>query len=69
MTYLRGCEMRSSAFEFVAITGLVALFVFLVWFSAYNEAATFRKLTGKEVSTWDALWSDLRVHESVKSDI
>lgn len=29
--------------------------------SSHFEAATFTKLTGKEATTWDAMWVNLRV--------
>lgn len=35
-------------------------------FSAGQEAATYRRLTGNEVTTWDALWVELRVQDSVR---
>lgn len=32
------------------------------WISASNEAAAFNRLTsGPKVTTWDAIWLDLRV--------
>jgi hypothetical protein len=34
----------------------------LTWISASNEAAAFNRLTtGPKVTTWDAVWLDLRV--------
>lgn len=33
---------------------------------ATAEAAAFHRVTGKEVSTWDAMWLDLRVQEQTK---
>lgn len=61
--------MSEEAFKLVFTAAMLAV-VFLLagcwsWVSAYNEAATYRRLTGKEVTTWDALWVDLRVQESV----
>lgn len=47
----------------ILIVVIVAVGVLM---QAYNEAATYRRLTGKNVSTWDALWVDLRVQEGVK---
>ena len=42
--------------------GLVAgVIVGSVWFEAYNEARVFNACTGSNVSTWDALWVELRV--------
>ena len=33
--------------------------------SAYMEARTYERITGKPVSTWDALWIEFRVQEGV----
>jgi len=41
---------------------LLVIFV-LLYLSAYMEAKTYTKLTGKEVSTWDAMWVKLRVEQ------
>ncbi len=35
-------------------------------FSSYQEARTYERLTGKHVTTWDAMWVDLRVQEQVR---
>jgi len=35
-----------------------------VWvFMSANEAAAFERLTGKKVSTWDAMFIELRIQE------
>jgi len=34
--------------------------------SAYFEASAYNRVTGANVSTWDAIWLDLRVQESPK---
>lgn len=42
-------------------------FVLGIWVMAsYQEAIVFTKLTGKEVTTWEAMWADLRVQEQIK---
>jgi hypothetical protein len=48
--------------------GLAALLIFLVilsgvgWVKATHEAAAFNRVTtGPKVTTWDAVWLDLRV--------
>lgn len=33
---------------------------------AYFEAQAYNRITGKEVTTWDAMFLDLRIQESVK---
>lgn len=48
---------------------LVFVFLFAVAFrvmSARFEAAAYERVTGKHVTTWDAIWLDLRVQEEVK---
>lgn len=41
--------------------GVVLLLIGVAWAQAHFEAAAFNNATGKNVSTWDALWIDLRV--------
>ena len=48
------------------IYGLVALIAITLMFSpwvtrSYFEAAAFNRATGSNVSTWDAMWIELRV--------
>ena len=44
--------------------GCIGLILVVVLFVAHQEAATFRKLTGRtDVTTWDALWVNLRVDD------
>ena len=49
----------------IPITMLVILFIavaaLIVVVPAYMEARTYNKLTGANVTTWDAIWIDLRV--------
>lgn len=33
------------------------------WFDARGRARAFNRVTGKNVSTWDAMWLELRVVE------
>lgn len=54
--------MTSGELKFLGIIiGAVALFVSLALWSASNESRTFNKLTGAQTTTWDALWTELRV--------
>lgn len=49
--------------------GAMALIVLLVgvWvFASWCEAAAFNRITGKSVSTWDAMFVTLRVQEGVE---
>lgn len=36
------------------------------WLQSYFEAQAYYRVTGKRVSTWDAMFLDLRVQESAK---
>lgn len=42
----------------------ITLALALTAVSAYNEARAYQRVTGKTVTTWDAMWLDLRVQES-----
>lgn len=44
---------------------VVAAAVAWVFFSVM-EAAAYNRVTGKNVSAWDAMWIDLRVQEGAK---
>jgi len=49
---------------FAVVVTFVLVLVFGVgpWVvESYFEASAYEKLTGKEVSTWDAMWVQLRV--------
>lgn len=47
---------------------LAVLGLALGWWvlSSWMEASTYARLTGKQVSTWDAMWVELRVQEGAK---
>jgi hypothetical protein len=49
----------------ITIIGAILLFG-IIWFGAYNEAKSYRKFCDTPVTTWDALWLDLRIDECVK---
>lgn len=49
---------------FIAILALASV---VFWFiPSYFEARAFNRTTGNNVSTWDAMWIELRVQEGVK---
>lgn len=53
----------------IAFGALIALAIWLfVWLPAEAEARAFERVTGKRVSTWDAVWLDLRVQEHTKQE-
>ena len=52
--------------EWICVAGLI--FCLLggpaIWvLSSYNEAMVYNKLTGAHVTTWDAMWVELRIQE------
>ena len=48
----------------IALVGAIFLGAVLVWVLASSvEARAFERVTGKRVSTWDAMFLDLRVME------
>lgn len=58
--------MKSVATVFIfAIIILIALSIPVgIWvFRSAMEARAFNNVTGKNVSTWDAMWIELRVQE------
>lgn len=61
---------KQDVLGWVAIIGVPCLVIFALWmyffFQPMMEAATYNRLTGKNVSTWDAMWVDLRVSDEVK---
>lgn len=53
--------------NFVCASVIIFFLFFLIcWpiLSAYQEARVYKKVTGKDVSTWDALWVELRIEAS-----
>lgn len=42
---------------------VLALVVTIWWAQSYFEAQAFNRATGSNVSTWDAMWVELRVQE------
>ena len=48
------------------ILGGFVLLVLMVWGFSAQEAKTFNKLTGSEVTAWDAMWVELRVDRPVE---
>uniref|UniRef100_A0A6M3LJ60 Uncharacterized protein n=1 Tax=viral metagenome TaxID=1070528 RepID=A0A6M3LJ60_9ZZZZ len=58
--------MKKSYIEFLLI-GLIIVILTLIFFvSAYYEAKTYSRLTGKQVSWFDAVWVDFRIQEQIE---
>ena len=52
----------------VSFVMLLFLCVLVGWFAASQEAASYRKFCDAPVTTWDAVWLDLRIDECEKRD-
>lgn len=53
----------NSHFEAAVITVCIALFLVVWVIASHFEARSFERVTGKSVSTWDAMFIELRVQE------
>jgi hypothetical protein len=50
----------------IGFFGVIVVLGVSIWLVAsFMEAKTYTKLTGKPVSTWDAMWIQLRVQEPI----
>jgi len=47
----------------IGIIILIGIGLGIHWFMASQEANSYRKFCDKPVTTWDALWLDLRIDE------
>lgn len=60
----RSTEIAWAALIFIAFVGLLIG----IWvFRSSMEAKAYNRATGHEVSTWDAMWIELRVQAEPKS--
>ena len=59
-TDLSGCWAIAGTLTILVL--VAALYVI----KSAHEAKTFNRLTGSNVTTWDALWVELRVQEGIK---
>lgn len=53
--------MKETVMILVSIVGAIVFSVGVAWYGAKMEAETYTQLTGKPVTTWQALWVELRV--------
>lgn len=66
MTNIRRSD-TITVFEFGIILALSIVFIaILSYVSASMEAAAYNRITGENVSTWDAMFVELRVDSSPK---
>lgn len=63
---MQGEEVREEAALAALVVFVVALLIGGWVFQSSMEAHTYQRLTGKHVTTWDAMWVELRVQEPVK---
>lgn len=61
-------KQTESTLYVVAIVAIVVIFIMCLVVPPYFEAATYRRLTGKNVTWWDAVWVELRVQEGAKGE-
>lgn len=70
MVIRKVADNPGGARDAAAIGGMVAISAMLIvgvpCCGAYQEAATYERLTGKHVTWWDAMWVDLRVQDRAK---
>ena len=61
--------MREKINTFFVLAGVVVLILLVpgLWvFKSHMEARAYNRATGSHVSTWDAMWVDLRVQDGAK---
>lgn len=63
---MRSNDRIELAIKSVGALVLIALLVGVWVFASWCEAAAFNRITGKSVSTWDAMFVTLRVQEGVE---
>lgn len=63
---MKARDISEGARVAIVFSGAVALGVFVWVFGSMMEAEAFNRATGKHVSTWDAMWIELRVQEGAR---
>jgi uncharacterized membrane protein len=57
-------EVLAQAVVLAVFLSIIGTVMGVVWVTkSYMEARTFNRVTGAQVSTWDAMWIELRVQE------
>lgn len=59
-------EAPSTVWSLMAFGLVMVCVVAFMVVSSFFEARAFNAVTGKNVSTWDAMWIELRVQEGPK---
>lgn len=66
--FYKDAEDRRGLLLFAGSAVILFLIAALIWiFASYQEARAFERVTGKPVTTWDAMWIQLRVQEPATS--
>lgn len=55
--------------ELLIVLALIVVLAVAAFVQPKMEAATYRRLTGRQVSTWDALWVELRVMDCPQATV
>jgi hypothetical protein len=56
-------ESRDNTFAVIFFAVILLLILAFYLIKCHMEARTYSRLTGNSVSTWDAIWVDLRVQD------
>ena len=61
--------LKSNRIGSALIVVAVILILLLIWIvPSYFEARAYENVTGRKVSTWDAMWIELRVQASPEGE-
>jgi hypothetical protein len=61
-------EIKSAKYAAVLVAVIFALAIGFKLIGSYFEASAYNRATGSNVSTWDAMWIELRVQAGPKSE-
>jgi hypothetical protein len=56
-------EGTKAAWMVIIFIGFIAVLLAVWWGKSTMEAAAYNRITGSDVSTWDAMWVELRVQD------
>jgi len=60
--------MKEKHYIWLTVIVVVVVLFLAVFFQPYMEARSYNKLTGGNATTWDALWTELRVTGHVSQE-
>ena len=64
--YRRTYRSPSDSFPFLFMFGGLAIVIGFWVMVSHFEAKAYNNVTGKQISTWDAMFLDLRINEDVQ---